>query len=89
MFSTREDCVLDGGEVVGTSGDDHARHSQMRQGMSRPQHKLPGFASMSMNVPAGTILSTEAVVEKKTGTHFPETFCHISQRECPNLVGTG
>ncbi|EIE20825.1 chalcone isomerase [Coccomyxa subellipsoidea C-169] len=28
-------------------------------------------------------------MERKIGIEFPETFCHISQKDCPALIGTG
>ena len=47
------------------------------------------FASISRSLGLRGGHSALAMKEAKTGTEFPETYCHLSRQDCPTLMGVG
>ena len=47
------------------------------------------FASMSTALDLSGGPAAHSMKEAKTGAEFPETYCHISRKDCPTLMGVG
>ena len=95
MFTTRHDCALPSGHGVvaleppASPGGNHMLETAFDQLRALAAHG-PGnapFASLALGLRGGH--SAEVTKEHKTGVDFPESFCHLSQKDCPTLMGTG
>ena len=98
MFTTRRDCALrheneagapgqpvttskEGNTLEGVMG--HFRRFEMQRGGGAP------FASISQTLGLRGGHSAQSMKEAKTGTEFPDTYCHLSRQDCPTLMGVG
>lgn len=98
MFTTRRDCALRHGHEAGSPEqlfvDSKERHplegvigNFRRFAMQRGGGPL--FASISRTLGLRGGHSAQTMKEAKTGTEFPETYCHLSRQDCPTLMGVG
>lgn len=93
MFTTREDFVLSYHESIcmPTPGQEENQTSfltkignNLMSGINVRRRGIAPFASLSSpGIPAVPVL------ESRTGTEFPLTYCHISKKDCPKLIGVG
>jgi len=98
MFTTRRDCALRHGHGAGSSSQvfasDNERNpldavmSHLRTLSSQGGGGVP-FASVSRAFGLRGGHSAQAMKESKTGVEFPETYCHLSRKDCPALMGVG
>ena len=94
MFSTRGDFALgniDGIQVVSPVQNENQASRFLK---SIGQNLLHGINGRNTGVAPFASISSSGIglvpkLEKRTGTDFPETFCHISRKDCPALIGTG
>ena len=101
MFCTRKDCVLGKPDALFNADavdQEKNRWPHLLHGMqhavadvlqSRGGSAVP-FASLSaaQRLP-GALAQRQVTMEGNTGTEFPELYCHLSDKNCPGLVGTG
>ena len=98
MFTTRRGCALRHVHGAG-SPEQFPRHSEDRHplegvmGHLRTLSAQEGggvpFASISPALGLRGGHSTDPMKEAKTGVEFPETYCHLSRKDCPKLMGIG
>jgi hypothetical protein len=103
MFCTRRDCVLgkpdaasDGVAVdqerTGWPHPLHGIQHALRDVLQSRGGSAPAFASLSAAQRFPGALAQERHATKEInagGTVFPLSYCHLSDKECPGLVGTG
>ena len=103
MFCTRRDCVLAKADaaVDGAAGDQertgwphplHGIQHALRDVLQSRGGSALAFASVSAAQRLPGALAQERHAAKGIdagGTVFPLSYCHLSDKECPGLVGTG
>ncbi len=94
MFSTRGDFALSksDGVEVGSRAESENRASRFLNNVG--ENLLRGINERNRGVAPFASISSPGIgpvprLERKIGIEFPETFCHISQKDCPALIGTG
>ena len=98
MFTTRPDCALRHGRGADSperplviSKEKHPLEDVMSQlrAFAAHQGKRVPFASISTALDHGGGPAAHSMKEAKTGAEFPETYCHLSRKDCPTLMGVG
>lgn len=98
MFTTRRGCALRHGYGAGSpeqpsmnSKNEHPLAGVLSRLGTWAAHKSGGspFASISGALGLRGGHSVQTIKEAKTGADFPDTYCHLSRKDCPTLMGVG
>lgn len=94
MFITRHDVALPDVyslEVSAGSASNSIveRSLQHLKGLAANGDSRAPFASLTRTLGLRGGRSTQCVKEDRTGVEFPDSYCHLSRKDCPTLMGTG
>ena len=94
MFITRHDLALPDVysldiSVGSASRSILERSLQHLRGLAANEDSSAPFASLSNTLGLRGGRSAQCVKEDRTGVEFSDTYCHLSRKDCPTLMGTG
>ena len=94
MFTTRHDLAIPDGCILDVSAAPASNTMLERplrhlRALAANSNSCAPLASLSRTLGLRGGHSAQSVKEDRTGVEFPDTYCHLSRRDCPTLMGTG